>query len=246
MNVKLNCKDEAMKEALKSVAERHNKNQKCCIFGEKIGDWKDEKGTVISLVKEQETYGIWYQLRLFNSTKSFNCWDTSVAGVISTHGTCKDDYEYIIGKTFIGWLMKSHDESCRSLYVNMAFKVYKKYFNKYFNITNDWTGEENNNSHRTIIAIIGSTRFKESFFEKCWEFSARGFVVTLPNFRPSNMMSKGFDIPEEILEDIGFKRIDMADKVYVVNENGYIGESTAKEIDYAKSLGKNIRYMEEV
>ena len=35
-------------------------------------------------------------------------------------------------------------------------------------------------------------------------------------------------------------------EVFVVNVDGYIGESTRKEIEYAKSQGKPVRYMEPV
>lgn len=37
-----------------------------------------------------------------------------------------------------------------------------------------------------------------------------------------------------------FKKIDISDAIYIVNVNGYVGESTKKEIEYAKSLNKKI------
>lgn len=40
------------------------------------------------------------------------------------------------------------------------------------------------------------------------------------------------------------KKIDMSDEIYVINLNGYIGESTKSEIEYANSKGKNISYLE--
>lgn len=47
---------------------------------------------------------------------------------------------------------------------------------------------------------------------------------------------------QEILEDIHRQKIDMADEIYVIDPNGYIGESTKSEIEYAESLGKPVRY----
>ena len=38
---------------------------------------------------------------------------------------------------------------------------------------------------------------------------------------------------------------DISDAIYVVNVNGYIGESTKKEIEYACKLGKEILYLED-
>ena len=39
--------------------------------------------------------------------------------------------------------------------------------------------------------------------------------------------------------------IDLADEIFVINENGYIGESTRREIDYAKKTGKPVVYLME-
>ena len=36
----------------------------------------------------------------------------------------------------------------------------------------------------------------------------------------------------------------MADEIYVINKNGYIGSSTKSEIEYAKSKEMPITYME--
>jgi len=100
-------------------------------------------------------------------------------------------------------------------------------------------------TYRKVVVFIGSTRFQETFLEEAWKFTKEGWVVLLPNFRPANMMAKGFDIDTEILEDIGYNKIHISDLVYVVNEGEYIGESTSKEIEYAKRINKPIRYMEE-
>ena len=35
----------------------------------------------------------------------------------------------------------------------------------------------------------------------------------------------------------------MADEVYIVDPAGYVGESTRREIAYAESLGKPVRYL---
>ena len=38
-------------------------------------------------------------------------------------------------------------------------------------------------------------------------------------------------------------KIDIADGIYVVNVDGYIGSSTRSEIEYAKKNGKEILYL---
>jgi hypothetical protein len=38
-------------------------------------------------------------------------------------------------------------------------------------------------------------------------------------------------------------KIRLADEVYVVDPGGYLGDSTRREIAYAKSLGTPVRYL---
>ena len=47
-----------------------------------------------------------------------------------------------------------------------------------------------------------------------------------------------------MLDEMHRQKIDMSDVIYVINVNGYIGESTKNEIEYAKSKNKEIFYLE--
>ena len=38
----------------------------------------------------------------------------------------------------------------------------------------------------------------------------------------------------------------MADEIFVFNVGGYIGSSTRSEIEYAKTAGKTVKYLEPV
>ena len=49
-----------------------------------------------------------------------------------------------------------------------------------------------------------------------------------------------------MLDDMHKRKIDMADAIYVINRNGYIGESTRSEIAYADQAEKEIVYLEPV
>lgn len=44
------------------------------------------------------------------------------------------------------------------------------------------------------------------------------------------------------LQEEHYRKIDISDGIYVVNINGYIGESVRKEIEYAKQANKEILY----
>jgi CBS domain-containing protein len=45
------------------------------------------------------------------------------------------------------------------------------------------------------------------------------------------------------LDELHLRKIDLADRVLVVNQNGYVGESTRREIEYALSTGKPVQYV---
>lgn len=46
------------------------------------------------------------------------------------------------------------------------------------------------------------------------------------------------------LDALHRQRIDLADRVLVVNQGGYLGESTRSEIDYARAMGKPVSLTE--
>ena len=49
---------------------------------------------------------------------------------------------------------------------------------------------------------------------------------------------------KEMLDDMHKRKIDMADEIFVINVNGYIGDSTKSEIEYATKQGKKVNYLE--
>ena len=46
-----------------------------------------------------------------------------------------------------------------------------------------------------------------------------------------------------MLDDMHKRKIDMADEIFVINVDGYIGESTRSEIEYALRNGLTVRYL---
>ena len=95
-----------------------------------------------------------------------------------------------------------------------------------------------------IITLCGSTRFKEDFERVNRELTLLGnIVISVGCFGHS-----GDTFTEEqkvMLDDIHKRKIDMADAIYVINKDGYIGESTRSEIKYAIAHGKQVILMED-
>lgn len=48
-----------------------------------------------------------------------------------------------------------------------------------------------------------------------------------------------------MLDDMHKRKIDMADEIFVINKDGYIGSSTKSEIEYAMQTSKDVYYLEE-
>ena len=95
-----------------------------------------------------------------------------------------------------------------------------------------------------VITLCGSTRFKEDFERVNRELTLAGnIVISVGCFGHSGDVFS--DEQKIMLDDIHKRKIDMADAIYVINKDGYIGSSTRSEIQYALRLGKQIIYMED-
>lgn len=94
-----------------------------------------------------------------------------------------------------------------------------------------------------VITLCGSTRFRREFEEINKLLTLEGYVViSVGCFGHSGDVIT--EEQKELLDNIHLQKIEMADKIFVINKGGYIGKSTAREIEYAKKLGKVIRYLE--
>lgn len=95
-----------------------------------------------------------------------------------------------------------------------------------------------------IITLCGSTKFKPWFEAVEANLSLQGHVVLNVSSYSHYYNLKLTPEEEEILCNIHLKKIDLSNAIYVINKNGYIGDSTANEIEYAKNLNKKIFYLE--
>ena len=95
-----------------------------------------------------------------------------------------------------------------------------------------------------IITLCGSTKFKEDFERVNRELTLAGNIVISGGcFGHSGDVFS--DEQKIMLDDIHKRKIDMADAIYVINKDGYIGSSTRSEIQYALRTGKQIIDMED-
>lgn len=104
-----------------------------------------------------------------------------------------------------------------------------------------------------VITLCGSTKFKNEFLKAQKDLTLKGnIVISVGLFGHSgdsevweNMDEGTLTKTKEMLDDIHKRKIDMADEIFVINVNGYIGDSTKSEIEYAIKTGKKVNYLEE-
>ena len=92
-----------------------------------------------------------------------------------------------------------------------------------------------------IITICGSLKFMNEMMTESLRLSMEGNCVLTPIY-PVNYNTNITLDQKELLKEEHFKKIELSDQIFVLNKDGYIGDSTKLEIDYAKSLNKEIIY----
>jgi len=96
-----------------------------------------------------------------------------------------------------------------------------------------------------IITLCGSTKFKDEYINAQKKLTLEGnIVISVGLFVHSGddeLITEGV---KDMLDELHKRKIDLADEIFVINVGGYIGESTKSEIEYAKSTGKPVEYLE--
>jgi hypothetical protein len=92
-----------------------------------------------------------------------------------------------------------------------------------------------------VITLCGSARFRTAIDETQKYLTLQGHQI----FTVENLSNVEITKEIESMLDVSHrKKIDISDAIYVINVNGYIGESTSDEIKYATSKDKKIMYLE--
>ncbi|MFF5626898.1 hypothetical protein [Microbacterium sp. LWH10-1.2] len=89
-----------------------------------------------------------------------------------------------------------------------------------------------------IVCVCGSMRFAEEIRTVARELTLAGVIVLAP-------ADADGPIPpaqKKILDVLHLRKIDLADRVVIVNPDGYIGDSTRNELAYASSANKPVSF----
>lgn len=104
-----------------------------------------------------------------------------------------------------------------------------------------------------IVTLCGSSRFPDAFHLANLHFSLQGcIVISLGAFGHADqpggsrfLLSDGDETTREkqAIDQLHLRKIDLADEIFVINVGGYVGSSTQREIAYARSLNKPVKWM---
>ena len=99
-----------------------------------------------------------------------------------------------------------------------------------------------------VVVLCGSTRFMDAFHDAGWRETLKGNIVLSVGVVTTSADGHAGEAlgPDtvEMLDELHWRKIDLADEVLVLNVGGYIGYSTHREIEYAEMTEKPIRYLE--
>jgi hypothetical protein len=100
-----------------------------------------------------------------------------------------------------------------------------------------------------IVCICGSTRFVDVMAVWAWDEEKKGHIALACHLLPHWYGAQAHHQAEEegvaeILDALHLRKIDMADEVLVCNLDGYVGDRTRIETEYAMRKGKPIRWYE--
>lgn len=96
-----------------------------------------------------------------------------------------------------------------------------------------------------VITLCGSTKFKDDFLAEQKRLTLEGnIVISVGLFGHSGDNEVWTEGTKEMLDKMHKSKIDLADEIFVINKNGYIGSSTKSEIEHAIKTNKRIRFME--
>lgn len=105
---------------------------------------------------------------------------------------------------------------------------------------------EDNRKYK-VITLCGSTKFKDEYTRVNFALTMQGHMV----FSVGWFSHADADIytptleEKEALDDLHKRKIMLSDEIFVIDVNGYIGESTRGEIAYARTLNLPVRFFSE-
>lgn len=165
----------------------------------------------------------------------------NVGGYIGNATRREIEYAESIGKVVI-YLEESgsRTENMRRELKNIMDAMEVLYEKYKFPVLNERNGGDRPN----IITLIGSRKYQDVIDQMVINLSLEGSIVFSPISNCIDM-SKMNEDQIGILHEVHYQKMLMSDQVLVVNVDGYIGQDTQREIDFAIEHGINVEYYQD-
>lgn len=102
-----------------------------------------------------------------------------------------------------------------------------------------------------IVCLCGSCRFWMHFQKASLQETLVGRIVLSigaatgdDDSHFGHLPKADYDRVKDKLDELHLRKIDLADEVLILNVGGYIGESTRRELEYARAHDKHVRFLE--
>jgi len=134
-----------------------------------------------------------------------------------------------------------HDEEPPT-YVEEGGPVSKKTYDKLASDPpTDALSEENQFPH--IVVLIGSLRFESEYREMARRRTLAGAAVLMPHVFNFEAGLTANSATYDQLTTLTKQQINLADEILVINPRGYVGEGTARLIEYADENEVPVTYL---
>lgn len=90
-----------------------------------------------------------------------------------------------------------------------------------------------------VITLCGSTRFYKTFDKICYELTVADYAIfTIGTMLNSDKRLVQSQETLERFKQLHYSKILMSDAIFVIDVDGYVGEDTQSEIDFANENGR--------
>lgn len=102
-----------------------------------------------------------------------------------------------------------------------------------------------------VVTLCGSTKFWQQFQRSSLSETMAGRIVLsigaatgTDDEHFGNLPAHEYHAVKTMLDALHLRKIDLSDEVLILNCGDYIGESTTRELHYARYQGKRVRWLE--
>lgn len=106
---------------------------------------------------------------------------------------------------------------------------------------------DNYSGRPRVVTLCGSTKFKKAYEEAQLQETLSGkIVLTVGGYLHSDERTRELmatNNNKARVDELHLRKIDLSDEILVLNVDNYVGDSTKREIAYAKDRGVRVRWL---